>query len=112
MENKVVRRELVGEHISLDYTDLDSPIKFFKDLIDKFENLGANYVETYIEKDWDGNVESVEFTPIKKYFESDFEKEVRLALEEEVRQKREVDLKKQKEQHKRELLKILKEKYE
>lgn len=49
---------------------------------------------------------------MKECFESDFEKEVRLALEEEVRQKREASLKEQKELSERDLLKKLKEKYE
>lgn len=112
MENKVIRRERVGEDVNIDYNHGTSvKLEFFKEMIAKFESNGTTTVDIYVES-YDNCTESIDFTPMKEYFESDFEKEVRLALEEEVRQKREASLKEQKELSERDLLKKLKEKYE
>lgn len=63
MDSKLFRREVIGEEVILKYQE--QPIEVFERPITDFKKLGATHIGIWLDRDFDGIVENIEFEPIK-----------------------------------------------
>lgn len=110
MENKVIKRETLKDSVVLEYKELS--IVSLEVVIKTLKDNGATHFEMYAEKDWDGEIESVEFIGLKLQLESDEEFEIRQKKVLEERNKKYLEGIARQENLEREQLRKLKEKYE
>ena len=110
MDSKLLKKSILDGDITLDYKE--HSIEVFEDLLIKFKNSGATHIDLYISKDYDGYIQSIEFTPIKNFYETDQEREIRIAEAKFEAEKIRIENWKKLEEKEKLELKRLKDKYE
>jgi hypothetical protein len=80
MENKILSR---GKNTEYNFEHwIDIPLQKLKDIITYAESIGDNYFQVYANKDWDGDVESIQFETVRLFTETDEEVKIRKEKEE------------------------------
>lgn len=81
MGNRVIKREWLHNDIDLDYNM--QPIEVFEEMLIRFKKLGASHIDIIVDKDWDGDVNIIQYQPYKCYMETDEQLKTRKKREEE-----------------------------
>lgn len=110
MENKITKREVFAD-INLEYKE--HPIEELTNILIYLKSFEATHFDLYVDKSYDGDeVYGVDFTPVKRTFETDEERILREEKETTEKLRLQFEAEQRKEAYEREQLRRLKEKYE